>query len=219
MMNCQYTQLAWYIHILIVYDRYTKTKLVILDFLSSQPIEHLTARNAPGDGRKSSSGKVWTFVPKTLRKIGESCEASQKAVFASSAKRSWRVSQVKTTGKVFGKAPFSRERRSCEGRSYLYSSKVFTEGDAYFKRSRTISNELKKGITEFSSNSILYPHTWFAAFFIESMYNKTNIKTILHGGLDMNFIFEWWKHLCCLCFHTSKIKSTSSRHRVISSLY
>ena len=32
----------------------TETKLVILDFLSSQSIEHLTARNAPGDGRKSS---------------------------------------------------------------------------------------------------------------------------------------------------------------------
>ena len=32
----------------------TETKLIILDFLSSQSIEHLTARNAPGDGRKSS---------------------------------------------------------------------------------------------------------------------------------------------------------------------
>ena len=36
----------------------TETKLIILDFLSSQSIEHLTARNAPGDGRKSSQGKV-----------------------------------------------------------------------------------------------------------------------------------------------------------------
>ena len=36
----------------------TETKLVILDFLSSQSIEYLTARNAPGDGRKSSSVKV-----------------------------------------------------------------------------------------------------------------------------------------------------------------
>ena len=32
--------------------------MIILDFFSSQSIEHLTTRNAPGDGRKSSSGEV-----------------------------------------------------------------------------------------------------------------------------------------------------------------
>ena len=47
--------------------------------------------------------------------------------------------------------------------------------------------------------------------FLHWIYNY-NKKKITRWHEDMDFIFEWY-------FHHLKIKSISSRHRVISSLY
>ena len=42
-----------------------------------------------------------------------------------------------------------------EEANYIHE-RSFTEGDAYFKRSRKISNELKTGITEFNSTRLMH---------------------------------------------------------------
>ena len=154
----------------------TETKLIILDFLSSQSIEYLTARNAPGDGRKSSSVKVCKSASD-----GSSHEPSYRkrsaklANYARSLRKqySFRLRndldeylKLKQRGKSLEELPSHENGEVAREEATYTHQRSFTEGDAYFKRSRTISNELKKGITEFSSNSIPYPHASFTAFYI-----------------------------------------------------
>ena len=142
----------------------TETKLVILDFLSSQSIEHLTARNAPGDGRKSSSGKVCKSASD-----GSSHEPSYRkrsaklANYARPLRKQYSLRlrndpdeylKLKQRGKSLEELPSHENGEVAREEATYTHQRSFTEGDAYFKRSRTISNELKKGITEFSSTRL-----------------------------------------------------------------
>ena len=74
--------------------------------------------------------------------------------------------KLKQRGKSLEELPSHENGEVAREEATYTHQRSFTEGDAFFKRSRTISNELKKGITEFSSNSIPYPHTSFATFYI-----------------------------------------------------
>ena len=147
----------------------TETKLVVLDFLSSQPIERLTARNVRrktvsfdslNRHRKTSLSKSSSESSgKSLRKqyslrlkkdLDEYCKIRGKSVDDLSEKF-WGDGFVQAQGSYTeGEPPsFSRLR----SRSPLHNE----SGDTNLKASkpqRKISQELKDGITEFDTQTL-----------------------------------------------------------------
>ena len=162
----------------------TETKLVVLDFLSSQPIEHLTARNATqGEnpdqrrrktslGKSSSDGSKHENYRNRYAKLAKSGRSLRKQ-YSLRLKRDL-DEYLKLRGKsmddITESLRASRDSLEGEGQGEYQHQRSYTEGDTYLRlRSRSpirnvaasqskprrkISQELKEGITEFDHESL-----------------------------------------------------------------
>lgn len=137
----------------------TETKLVVLDFLSVQPIEQLTARNAPANERKKvskSASDGSSYEPlcrKRYAKLAKSAKPLRKQY--SLRLKNDLDEYLRQRGKSVEDLPSYKSSRAASVDESVYMhQRSYTEGDAYFKRSRRMSDELKKGITEFSTSRL-----------------------------------------------------------------
>ena len=162
----------------------TETKLVVLDFLSSQPIEHLTARNAVKRETKSFNERRRKTSLDKSNSDGSNHQdyRSRYAKLAKSGKTlrkqySLRLKRdldeyLKLRGQSMDNLSFEDSQTGLqdEGLGEYQHQRSYTEGETYFRlRSRSpirnqaasptkprrkISQELKEGIREFDPQTL-----------------------------------------------------------------
>lgn len=136
----------------------TETKLVVLDFLSAQPVERLTARNVPKDEKRNSPGKVRKSSSDASTHGSYRIRCAQLAKSARPLRKQYSLRLKKDLDEYLKQRGKSLDDLSSYGGvrdGGTLHQRAYTEGDTNMKRSpRQISPELKKGITGFNTSKL-----------------------------------------------------------------